>query len=451
MRCALYLQPALAATLLLGCGIGSSDEGGASTHATEGTSTTTGTPGCGDGILVGPETCDDGNTIDGDGCNQNCQISGSLVWCNHELGEDDSGNSATAVAIDGQGNAVLTGGLLQKSVAPGVQGFVAKYDPDGGLMWLKHFSGDEPGSARGYGIVVDSANIIHVTMALGSTHTMLHLNATGSTISSFDIPEIDPVGDNLRAGPDGYFGIIGTTPTAPRHAVLAEFKSDGTLIWKAILDDLEAGSRASALHHDPQGPWLLAGTTVVRTIPKGNDIPPQEFNAGFVRKFSNEGQPLWTHQIESTDDAFSVILSGIGSQDASRMYVAHSLERPAPDLGLGTTLTLTVLDETGQVIAKKLLTSEEFGVLGSQLLVLRQSGVDTLLTAGSIRPAQYHGLINRHSSDGTLQWLFEHEPSPGLSSSFSASAASGGTIYSVGSETVGEPTAQRVLVCKLNQ
>jgi cysteine-rich repeat protein len=29
---------------------------------------------CGDGILVGSEQCDDGNNVDGDGCNSDCTI-----------------------------------------------------------------------------------------------------------------------------------------------------------------------------------------------------------------------------------------------------------------------------------------------------------------------------------------------------------------------------------------
>jgi cysteine-rich repeat protein len=37
-------------------------------------------PSCGDGVVNGPEACDDGNPKDGDGCNVDCVESGSEVW-----------------------------------------------------------------------------------------------------------------------------------------------------------------------------------------------------------------------------------------------------------------------------------------------------------------------------------------------------------------------------------
>jgi cysteine-rich repeat protein len=38
-------------------------------------------PVCGDGVIDAPETCDDGNSIPGDGCDGNCQIEGTAWSC----------------------------------------------------------------------------------------------------------------------------------------------------------------------------------------------------------------------------------------------------------------------------------------------------------------------------------------------------------------------------------
>ena len=50
---------------------GSGSDGGSGTDGGTVASTST---GCGDGIVTPPETCDDGNTVSGDGCSNTCQI-----------------------------------------------------------------------------------------------------------------------------------------------------------------------------------------------------------------------------------------------------------------------------------------------------------------------------------------------------------------------------------------
>jgi cysteine-rich repeat protein len=70
---------------------------------------------CGDGIVVGAETCDDGNTADGDGCNATCDVetgytcSGSPSTCGTICGDGlilgaetcDDGNPAAGDGCDG--------------------------------------------------------------------------------------------------------------------------------------------------------------------------------------------------------------------------------------------------------------------------------------------------------------------------------------------------------------
>lgn len=43
---------------------------------------------CGDGVVEGPEECDDGNTRDHDGCDKNCH-SEPLLVCGGALPEDE--------------------------------------------------------------------------------------------------------------------------------------------------------------------------------------------------------------------------------------------------------------------------------------------------------------------------------------------------------------------------
>ena len=61
----------------------SSSGGEGSSGESEGS---TGAPACGDGQLGADEVCDDGNPVDGDGCNVDCQPSGRLLWSDSYAG-----------------------------------------------------------------------------------------------------------------------------------------------------------------------------------------------------------------------------------------------------------------------------------------------------------------------------------------------------------------------------
>jgi cysteine-rich repeat protein len=104
----LHLIPLLAGVLALGCGSSLKSVGDASddgrdvagdAHAdaapdTPDDAVTDIPPGCGDGDVDGDEECDDGNDVDGDGCDTDCTFS-----C-HGDGECDDSDACTEDACD---------------------------------------------------------------------------------------------------------------------------------------------------------------------------------------------------------------------------------------------------------------------------------------------------------------------------------------------------------------
>jgi cysteine-rich repeat protein len=62
-------------------------------------------PICGDGVIVGNETCDDGNTTNGDGCSSTCKREGSTSSDNSSSrsGGSSSGNGSSTSAVCGNG------------------------------------------------------------------------------------------------------------------------------------------------------------------------------------------------------------------------------------------------------------------------------------------------------------------------------------------------------------
>src|SRR5688572_6009579 len=53
---------------------GDTDESGDESASETTNSATSGGPACGDGVLQLGEACDDGNSVDGDGCTANCTL-----------------------------------------------------------------------------------------------------------------------------------------------------------------------------------------------------------------------------------------------------------------------------------------------------------------------------------------------------------------------------------------
>jgi cysteine-rich repeat protein len=126
--------------LALSCG----DDGGAASTETEASTGTaegsgsaadeTGDPNdpCGNGVIDGFEPCDDGNRINGDGCNADCTPSGQLRWA--RTFDGGSGvDCAEGVATDSHNNVIAAGFVT--TAAAGEDLWIRKYDVDGAELW----------------------------------------------------------------------------------------------------------------------------------------------------------------------------------------------------------------------------------------------------------------------------------------------------------------------------
>ncbi|MBV1861875.1 MAG: hypothetical protein KUG77_25870, partial [Nannocystaceae bacterium] len=77
------------------------------------------------------EVCDDGNGVEGDGCNPDCTLSGEPVW---EL-ERDTGGRVSDLAFGPRGTLVAVGWYEDRD--DNAQPFVAEFTPDGEEVWLR--------------------------------------------------------------------------------------------------------------------------------------------------------------------------------------------------------------------------------------------------------------------------------------------------------------------------
>jgi hypothetical protein len=130
-----------------------------------------------------------------------------LVYSTYLGGTGD--DSGTAIAVDGAGNAYVTGWTtstnfptanpLQPSNDGGEDAFVAKLSPSGALNYSTYFGGS--GDDQGYGIAVDSAGDAYVTGETDSTNFPTTAGAFQTTYGggNYDafITKLNPAGNAL--------------------------------------------------------------------------------------------------------------------------------------------------------------------------------------------------------------------------------------------------------------
>lgn len=132
----------------------STDSGGpvSPTEAPTGTSTgataTTASSACPDGTLDAEEDCDDGNAINGDGCNNDCRASAVQLA---EYRSDERGSSQVySVAADADGSVVVGGR------ANGLERWVARFGPELAPQWTQVYGEGAPGLVRGLDLGEDA-------------------------------------------------------------------------------------------------------------------------------------------------------------------------------------------------------------------------------------------------------------------------------------------------------
>jgi cysteine-rich repeat protein len=90
---------------------------------------------CGDGELDSGEACDDGNVVDGDGCNAECVPPGYLLWLDEIDSPAPEGSGyAIGLSVDPDGNLAVSGWLGDGPPDWTQRAFLRRYDPSGELL-----------------------------------------------------------------------------------------------------------------------------------------------------------------------------------------------------------------------------------------------------------------------------------------------------------------------------
>jgi Ca2+-binding RTX toxin-like protein len=236
------------------------------------------------------------------------------------------------IAGDSAGNIYITGetdGSLKQGVSPGVRdAFIAKYGPDGKLLWI-----DQLGSTGDWdiarGIVSDSAGNLYIT---GVTSSSLE----GTNQGSFDafIAKYDQNGNRLwvrqfggnhsedskgiTSDSKGNVYVTGYTESSLEpganpggtDAFIAKYAANGAQIWVRQLGTSDRSDHAFGITSDSADNVYITGYT------KGSlGASNQGDEDAFIAKYDQNGNRLWVRQLGSDkeDWATKIISDGQGN------------------------------------------------------------------------------------------------------------------------------------------
>ncbi|MDB6028990.1 MAG: hypothetical protein JWM68_5213 [Verrucomicrobiales bacterium] len=222
--------------------------------------------------------------------------SGNLIWGQHPGGSNS--DSGSDIAVDDAGSLYLSAAFRGTNVAFGSfvfsspdRGFgelsdivVAKYDPNGTVLWANAFGGEYNEIARG--IAVDAQHNCYITGDYQSTNFAL---------GGFVLTNSNPAGDLF----------------------VAKFSSNGVPLW-AKSGHGDGFDSAWKIAVDPSGNSYIGGffespTLTIDNVTVTNFVTNGFIDAdGIIAKFDTDGNLLWTTQISADDEqrVFSLGLSG---------------------------------------------------------------------------------------------------------------------------------------------
>lgn len=264
----------------------------------------------------------------------------NVLWAVRATGADvDEGNG---IAIDKQGNSVVTGYFKSDSICFGsvtlrYRGdsgkenmFVAKYDPHGNVVWAKSAAG----AAYGKGIAVDAYGNSYITGSFSSdtitfgTFSLLHSAATswvnlldlfvvkydssgnvvwakkagGTGMDEGNAITTDSIGNIYLTGRCGPFSVFDTTTLSCSCSgcslcFLAKYDTNGNLIWaRTSTSPLDAQAVGNGVAVDHAGNSYIIGSFAGDTVMFDSHVVSSSrsfYYEVFIAMYDAAGNGLW--------------------------------------------------------------------------------------------------------------------------------------------------------------
>jgi hypothetical protein len=228
---------------------------------------------------------------DNDGFLAKYDANGNVLWAKR-FGNSASSDKGRAIAVTPSGNCYITGnfssttsfGSTSLSSSGSSDIFIAKYDGNGNAIWAKKAGGSS--QDRGYGIALDGSENVYVTGTFTSSAKFKNTTITNS-------------GNN--------------------STFIAKYNSSGTFQWVKAAGDCCDTTQANSIAVDELGNAYIAGSFVTKAKFSGTTLTSNGLTDIFIAKYNSSGSFQWVKRVGGVDEE---VAYGIAvDKNAHRVYV----------------------------------------------------------------------------------------------------------------------------------
>lgn len=397
---------------------------------------------CGDGLVQKDvEACDDANKLNGDGCNNNCIVSGTPQWTQGYNGAANDEDVWNAVALDATGSSVYVAGR-ETTAAQGMNAVVRKYDDTGKVLWTQSYNGAANLNDQAIGVTVDAKG---QAIAIGEESNpdkttdiwLRKYSSTGETVwtQKFNggAAGFSNSGYKVATNAAGDVFIaagVQTVASQRRNVYVAKLASaTGAVVWADSLDGPASGDdEAFSVTVDPSGNIFAAGYI---TTAKGVDV--------WVRKYKDNGPDysiVWTQTYDDTSNAADYAF-GVAADLHGNVIVSGS--------ETGTDSQLNAWIRKYDADGNTLWTQDYRGAfeLNTAASGVAVDSSDNVIVTGytTLAGPTSDIWVRKYSPAGTILWTQSYnDMANGDDASNGVAVDPRGYIYVAGSERAGSPT-----------
>ena len=383
-------------------------------------------PFCGDAQVDPPELCDDGDMVDGDGCNSDCQPSGQLLWSTSFAGMLGLTDEGLGCDVDGTGSIYVVG--LVGITADDEDLWLRKYAATGEPLWTQTYAGPAKLKDQGRAVVVDPAELVYVAglanvVDQGNNVLVRKYAADGMPVWTKSFNGAAMLADVASAAaltPDGLLVGGATAVTgAGNDSWLRKYSPEGAVMWtRGHAGAAKGHDETNAVAVSDDGAYFYAA---------GTETVVGEARNLWLGKYDIDGNQLWSRLYNGAASKDDYLLGAVALADGGVVVCGYETA-----VGIPWSSFLRRYDGDGLVVWTEVDDGPEAAGALCYGLGLASNG-DLLFAGATLQAGTREPRLRRLIADGTPLWsTVVVGAGPGASQARCVREAPDGTVIAVG-------------------